>query len=145
MQRINILRPIWWTIFGKSIINGSSLEYLWGDLTYWGRVTLICVGNLAIIGSDNGLSPDQRQAIILTNAFTSNRNCTCVDLVKERAICDVQSMDDFVALRRMVLAVGMKPVYYIVPNINAVCHCENLKPENIYTRTSDSQHLDVSN
>ena len=37
-------------------------------LTHWGRVTHICVGNLAIIGSDNGLSPDRRQAIILTNA-----------------------------------------------------------------------------
>ena len=28
----------------------------------------ICVSNLTIIGSDNGLSPGQRQAIILTNA-----------------------------------------------------------------------------
>ena len=28
----------------------------------------MCVGNLTIIGSDNGLSPCQRQAIILTNA-----------------------------------------------------------------------------
>ena len=28
----------------------------------------ICVGNLTIIGSDNGLSPGQRQAIIWTNA-----------------------------------------------------------------------------
>ena len=28
----------------------------------------ICVGNLTIIGSDNGLSPGWRQAIILTNA-----------------------------------------------------------------------------
>ena len=31
--------------------------------SHWGRVTLICVGNLTIIGSDNGLSPDRRQAI----------------------------------------------------------------------------------
>ena len=37
-------------------------------LTHWGRVTHICVGNLAIIGSDNGLSPGRRQAIIWTNA-----------------------------------------------------------------------------
>ena len=36
-------------------------------LTHWGRVTHICVGNLAIIGSDNGLSPGRRQAIIWTN------------------------------------------------------------------------------
>ena len=37
-------------------------------LTHWGRVTHICVSNLAIIGSDNGLSPGRRQAIIWTNA-----------------------------------------------------------------------------
>ena len=37
-------------------------------LTHWGRVTHICVGKLIIIGSDNGLSPDRRQAIIWTNA-----------------------------------------------------------------------------
>ena len=37
-------------------------------LTHWGRVTHICVGGLAIIGSDNGLSPERRQAIIWTNA-----------------------------------------------------------------------------
>ena len=37
-------------------------------LTHWGRVTHICVSNLAIISSDNGLSPGRRQAIIWTNA-----------------------------------------------------------------------------
>ena len=37
-------------------------------LTHWGRVTHICVAKLTIIGSDNGLSPDRRQAIIWTNA-----------------------------------------------------------------------------
>ena len=36
-------------------------------LTHWGRVTHICVGNLTIIGSDNGLSPGRRQAITWTN------------------------------------------------------------------------------
>ena len=36
-------------------------------LTHWGRVTHICAGNLTIIGSDNGLSPGRRQAIIWTN------------------------------------------------------------------------------
>ena len=38
------------------------------SLTHWGRVTHICVGKLTIIGSDNGLSPGRRQAIIWTNA-----------------------------------------------------------------------------
>ena len=36
-------------------------------LSHWGRVTHICVGKLTIIGSDNGLSPGRRQAIIWTN------------------------------------------------------------------------------
>ena len=36
--------------------------------THWGRVTHICVSKLTIIGSDNGLSPARRQAIIWTNA-----------------------------------------------------------------------------
>ena len=37
-------------------------------LTHWGRVTHFCVGNLTIIGSDNGFPPGRRQAIIWTNA-----------------------------------------------------------------------------
>ena len=39
-----------------------------GILTHWGRVTHICVGKLSIIGSDNGLSPGRRQAILWTKA-----------------------------------------------------------------------------
>ena len=37
-------------------------------LTHWGWVTHICVSKLTIIGSDNGLSPGRRQAIIWNNA-----------------------------------------------------------------------------
>ena len=37
-------------------------------LTHWGRVTHICVSELTIIVSDNGLSPGRRQAIIQTKA-----------------------------------------------------------------------------
>ena len=40
----------------------------WSMLTHWGRVTHICVVKQTIIGSDNGLSPGRRQAIIWTNA-----------------------------------------------------------------------------
>ena len=36
-------------------------------LTHWGIVTHICVSQLIIIASDNGLSPDRRQAIIWSN------------------------------------------------------------------------------
>ena len=62
---------------GISLIRPSSVEVtkflgLWcghtPSLTHWGRVTHICVGNLTIIGPDNGLSPGRRQAIIWTNA-----------------------------------------------------------------------------
>ena len=38
------------------------------ELTHWGWVTQIFVSKLTIIGSDNGLSPGRRQAIIWTNA-----------------------------------------------------------------------------
>ena len=36
-------------------------------LTHWDPVTHICISNLTIIGSDNGLSPGRRQAITWTN------------------------------------------------------------------------------
>ena len=37
-------------------------------VTHWGRVTQICVSELTINGSDHGLSPIRRQAIIQTYA-----------------------------------------------------------------------------
>ena len=43
---------------------GFPLPFL---LTHWGRVTHICISKLTVIGSDNGLSPGRRQAIIWTN------------------------------------------------------------------------------
>ena len=50
------------------LLSYLSGTHWYGDLTHWGRVTHICVDKLTIIGSDNGLSPEQRQAIIWTNA-----------------------------------------------------------------------------
>ena len=47
------------TIFHQKLLN---------VLTHWGRVTHICVNELTIIGSDNGLSPGRHQAIIWNNA-----------------------------------------------------------------------------
>ena len=51
------------------------LRHLWNykavfQLTHWGWVThtCICIGKVTIIGSDNGLSPSRRQAIIGTNS-----------------------------------------------------------------------------
>ena len=54
-----------------SLIIISISIWWWGRphaLTHWGRVTHICVSKLTTIGSDNGLSPSRRQAIIWSNA-----------------------------------------------------------------------------
>ena len=48
-----------------NVFYGSNATHV---LTHWGRATHICVSKLTIIGSDNGLSPGRRQAIIWTNA-----------------------------------------------------------------------------
>ena len=57
----------------SSVIITREQQDIWRNndkfvLTHWGRVTHICVSELTIIGSDNGLSPGRRQAIIWTNA-----------------------------------------------------------------------------
>ena len=52
----------------KIIIASPRAQWVQYLLTYWGRAMHICVGRLTIIGSDNGLSPGRRQAIIWTNA-----------------------------------------------------------------------------
>ena len=49
---------------------GWSCIILCCKLTHWGRLTHIWVGNLTIVGSNNGLSPGRREAIIWTNAGT---------------------------------------------------------------------------
>ena len=54
-----------WPVPARTTKFGPELQ---NTLTHWGRVTHICVSKLTIIGSDNGLSPGRRQAIIWTNA-----------------------------------------------------------------------------
>ena len=46
---------VWWMCVGTR-------------LTYWGRVTHICISKLTIIGSDNGLLLGRCQAIVWTSA-----------------------------------------------------------------------------
>ena len=54
---------------GKSFhIHSGNFDSCVCWLTHWGRVTHICVDDVTIIGSGNGLSPVRRQAIIWTNA-----------------------------------------------------------------------------
>ena len=59
------MRIIYIVLFNS--LNKHCEGYQLVDVSHWGRVTHICVGKLTIIGSDNGLSPGRRQAIIRTN------------------------------------------------------------------------------
>ena len=54
-----------WLTFQPGVIISESGWMI--HLTHRGWVTHICVGNQTIIGSDKGLSPGRRQAIIWTN------------------------------------------------------------------------------
>ena len=63
------------------------ITFLNNPLTHWGRVTHICVNELTTIGSDNGLSPDRRLAIIWSNAgillirpFVTNGNEILIEM-----------------------------------------------------------------
>ena len=63
--------PVIWdgltlTQYNCNKIGTSNALYL--SKARWGWVTHISIGKLTIIGSDNGLSPGQRQADIRTNA-----------------------------------------------------------------------------
>ena len=62
LKKMDYIHILW------EVINSLLPGYVVVILTHWGRVTHICVGDLTIIGSHNGLSPSRRQAIIGTNA-----------------------------------------------------------------------------
>ena len=60
---------VYWILFLIVLINVMAWSRLsTKPLTHWSRVTHICVDDLTINGSDNGLAPGWRQAIIRTNA-----------------------------------------------------------------------------
>ena len=63
---------ICWQSITFEITQHDNISYhlfamIWNTLIHWGWVTHICVSKLTIIGSDNGLLHDCRQAIIWTN------------------------------------------------------------------------------
>ena len=72
MTLICVVKLLYNNIYTNNLKCIHSSPLLWScfvlHLTHWGRVTHICVSDLTIIGSDNGLSPGRRQAIIWTNA-----------------------------------------------------------------------------
>ena len=64
-----IWMKIWFSFMKMSLLNVSHcVPALFSPLTHWGWVTHICVSRITVIGSDNGLSPGRRIAIIWTNA-----------------------------------------------------------------------------
>ena len=80
------------------------LTKVYSCLTHWSRVTHICVSKLTIAGSDNGLSPGRRQAIIWTNAgimlirpklqwnFNRNYNVFIQENEFENVVCEVAAI-----------------------------------------------------
>ena len=74
VKKIDIMNVLLWNLVGVVKYPGgdTSLSFSWvTSLTHWGWVAHMCVGKLTTIGSDNGLSPGWRQAIIWTNAGIS--------------------------------------------------------------------------
>ena len=69
-NQIWFLFAYWWgeEMVYESLTLCTAVNTVGCCLTHWGRVTHICVSDLTIIGSDSGLSPGRRQAIIRTNA-----------------------------------------------------------------------------
>ena len=68
IKDMNISIKFHWNMFIRvRLTKKKSLVGIMSSLTHWGRVTHICVSKLTIIGSDNGLSPDWRQAITWTS------------------------------------------------------------------------------
>ena len=59
------IEAITWTTVDPLTLYWITKPLTW--LTHWGRVTHICVSKLSILGSDNGLAPGRRQAIIWYN------------------------------------------------------------------------------
>ena len=71
ITHITYLEHVWLKCLWKlHVWNNNHISHLHevDDLTRWGRVTHICINKLTTFGSDNGLSPGRRQAIIWTNA-----------------------------------------------------------------------------
>ena len=94
--------------FRKGYLEMSSSKYrpvcpCVNALIHWGRVTHICVSELTIIGSVNGLSPGRRQAIIWNNDglllieplgtnFNRNSNIFIQENALEHVVCEMASI-----------------------------------------------------
>ena len=80
--------------------------YFW-LLTHRGRLTHICLRGLTIIGSNNGLAPGRRQAIIWTNAG--------ILLIRTLGTTSVRSKSKFVHFQ------SWKCIWIIVCEMSGIC------------------------
>ena len=114
----NCWMPVWW-----------ALRHLWWSLTecnkaltYWGRVTHICVSKLTIIGSDKGLSSGRRQEswhIInsnLRNKLQWNfRHNSCI-FIQENAF-------ENVVWKMAAICLGLNVIMYLFIFTMRFCYC----------------------
>ena len=63
-----------WDVLYTTLWTSNHLSSVPHSLTHWGWVTHICVSELPIIASDNGLLPGGCHAIIWTNAWILGTN-----------------------------------------------------------------------
>ena len=76
ISEIHSWSTLWWELINQhwvenDLICQATSHYLIPcllTLTHWGRVMHVCISKLTTIGSDNGLLPGRRLAIIWTNA-----------------------------------------------------------------------------
>ena len=84
--------------------------YAVSRLTHWGGVTHICGSTPTIIGSDNGLSPGWRQAIIWTNAgilSTGPVGTNFIEILMEILIFSFQKMSLKVSSAKWRFCLGL--------------------------------------
>ena len=108
------------------------LPYLPG-LTHWGRVTHLCVSKLTTIGSDNGLSPGRRQAIIWTNVeslLIEPLWTNFSDILVETHTFSFKKMRLKISSgKRRPFCLGLNVLMSIKYETSPYCHCLNDIPQ----------------
>ena len=103
--------------------------------THWGRVTHICVSNLTIIGSDNGLSPGRLicfvRCMLLVPISLHNRNgnvfitdLSSLAVVKIAIRCSAN--DKLLQNDDILVSLTVLPVAIMLPRLPIFCWCGNL-------------------
>ena len=88
---------------GVHIINALNSRCRLNISTHWGWVSHICVGNLNVIGSANGMSPDRRQAITWTQCW----NAFKMSSAKRRPFClGLNVLTSYLQLKKYLMFVG---------------------------------------